>query len=65
MLARKCDRCGALYEFYEDYPEGGNQVGFMKVNKNDAMRFNTSYIYDLCPGCMEKLVKFMKGDNAE
>ena len=56
--AKKCDRCGVLYETW--FPN----------KKNDAYQFQDDIIeigaegywgnYDLCPECYKKLVKFMK-----
>ena len=63
MLARKCDRCGVLYEFYADFPDGGNQIGFMKSDERDSARINKTKQYDLCPDCMGKAVRFLKGED--
>lgn len=61
MLARKCDRCGVLYEFYADFPDGGNQIGFLQNDIKDSARINKTNIYDLCPECMTMAVQFVKG----
>lgn len=57
--AYKCDRCGKLYENYDGIRvvENGNGYNIMILAKG----VNT-YTYDLCPGCMQKLVDFIKED---
>ena len=60
--AKKCDRCGNLYENYN-----GIQMG------KGGYHYNTIYVandfitrgFDMCPECMTKLKKFlteMKGE---
>lgn len=61
--AKKCDRCGVLYETW--FPNKKNDD-----KKNDMYRFRDNIIkigaegdwwnYDLCSECYKKLVKFMK-----
>ena len=60
-LAKKCDRCGKLYEHY---PNGKNSLcnAIKRVRKaeNGAITFEEISI-DLCPECMEAFDKFMIG----
>lgn len=55
--AKKCDRCGKLYELYAGVP-------FTDNRKYYAVRFAniscSSGWLDLCPDCMKKLVIFME-----
>lgn len=55
--AKKCDRCGNLYELYDG-------VLFKDSRKYHAVKFasfNCSSAWlDLCPDCMKKLVIFME-----
>lgn len=67
MLARKCDRCGKLYEQYEgktNYRElsGANGVKLIDVYMSDN-GYDNRKRYDLCPECMAKLVAFLNGGN--
>jgi hypothetical protein len=60
--AKKCDRCGKLYELYDGckVQKGGhsyNKVAFLR-SWNDPCKE-----YDLCPECMELLIKWMKEDS--
>lgn len=70
MLARKCDRCGGFYEWY-------NKSIDNRVSHTNAMRFITATVndnnsdfikrFDLCPTCMKQLIKFifMDADDME
>ena len=67
MLARKCDRCGKLYEEYAKEYKGAykkiNGVDLVKNNVNGGrITYNT---YDLCPACMESLILFIADPDAE
>lgn len=56
--ARKCDRCGALYEPYN----GTN--GVIPVQIYDGLEpSTTSRAKDLCPECMKLLEKFLDGED--
>ena len=62
MQARKCDRCGKLYEIYNglEVVKGGDIYNTVRLEKE-----NIANIYkklDLCPECMEKLVNFIKNE---
>lgn len=64
MLAKKCDRCGKLYEFYEKFDnEKQNGFSMIYVNKFGG-RGMTIGDKDLCKECMESLVNWFneKGD---
>lgn len=66
MLARKCDRCGELYEHYETYQkneEKFNAVVTMDRDINDARRSRIAR--DLCPKCRLKLIGWLKGEEHE
>ena len=57
--ARKCDRCGSLYEFYEGTKttERANAVELI-----DRDMDNSSWsrkIYDLCPVCMDSFLQYL------
>lgn len=67
MLAKKCDRCGKLYENYEK-----RYIGAVKeINGIDLIRGSLrgerfySDTYDLCPACMESLMLFITDPEAE
>lgn len=56
--AKKCDRCGKLYEIYVGIPlvSGGNKYHAVKFANFGC---STAWL-DLCPDCMKKLVIFME-----
>lgn len=56
--AKKCDRCGKLYESYAGVKitEGG--ASYNTVVLSGGCLFNREY--DLCIDCMSKLIEFMK-----
>lgn len=55
-LAKKCDRCGVLYEHYKSL----NGISLERYgHKGDFIC--TEKKFDLCPDCMAALVKFLEG----
>ena len=63
-LAKKCDRCGKLYEHWPI----SNQLGTHNAIKliqtiSSGERICERDTYDLCRECMADFKKFMKGDN--
>lgn len=59
--AKKCDRCGKLYEHYDGIRvvENDSCYHIMRL-ENDTI--NTR-VYDMCPECMQKLVDFIKEES--
>lgn len=61
-LAKKCDRCGKLYEHYPI----GNQSGVFNAIKRVRKDASGSIFFeeqstDLCPECMDGLNSFLRG----
>ena len=61
MLAKKCDRCGKLYEHYGDIDGYGkcNAVKLVYLQAN-AIEQSCTDAMDLCPECMEEFKNFIK-----
>lgn len=61
--AKKCDRCGKLYELY-DVPD--KQIFGHNINGVD-LTHDHDYIkeFDLCPDCMEALLVWLKNGKKE
>lgn len=59
MLARKCDRCGALYESYNVKNCKDKPNGCMVLNIDDEGRYFSHGFIDLCPACMGIFQDFM------
>lgn len=53
-LAKKCDRCGVLYEHYKDV----NHIKTGIIDSN-ATSFCPVKEYDLCPDCMKWLQRWL------
>lgn len=71
MVAFRCDRCKEYYIPYEGLNErdvtGGdsNCAAFSKRFDSlilSGIKLSERKQYDLCPNCMEKLIKFMEND---
>lgn len=54
-LAKKCDICGKLYEYYD----GDNGYSIEHIGSR-GQKLNTAYTADLCPECMDVLKKFIE-----
>lgn len=64
MIARKCDRCGKLYELYSK-KYCANEKEF-EIDAMSLLGFNArgdicdrQVFYDLCPNCLEEAVSFI------
>lgn len=65
MRAKKCDRCGKLFEYYDGSKKFKNTEkanGFMLIDRDLDNKYWSRKDYDLCPECMTKLEKFLKGE---
>ena len=51
--AKKCDRCGKLYEQYNSKNDRKNPNGIMVLNLDSQRRYFTHNARDLCPDCMK------------
>lgn len=71
MLARKCDRCGKLYESYKGRYKGRYKGAYNEINGVTLVNIEidrsrvVSDIYDLCPECMKNLMLFIVDPDAE
>ena len=52
--AKKCDRCGKLYEQYNSKNDRKNPNGIMVLNLDSQRRYFTHNALDLCPDCMKR-----------
>lgn len=54
--AKKCDRCGSLYNVYHDRFKGKSVNGVVLVDYDAQGRnYYESHFYDLCPTCLNVL----------
>ena len=49
--AKKCDRCGKLYEQYNSKNDRKNPNGIMVLNLDSQRRYFAHNALDLCPDC--------------
>lgn len=63
MIAKKCDRCGTLYEEYNIKNSNKCINGLMLLNINSDQRYYAHGPYDICPKCTEEFMKWFKKEN--
>lgn len=64
MLAKKCDRCGHLYEHYdgqEAFPKSRSNSIALRDTDCGGEKFWKRDRFDLCKDCMTKLESFLYG----
>ena len=60
-MAKKCDRCGKLYEHYPT----GNKLQYNAIRRfqrnavGETITCVKTLVTDLCPECMDEFEKFM------
>lgn len=65
MFAKKCDRCGALFEIYNTKDNEAKPNGYMLVNIDARGEYWKHNVRDLCPACMGRLQAFLLGGAIE
>ena len=58
--ARKCDRCGKLYNEYKRPENDGKCNAIMITNLDEDRKYWKQPLLDLCPECMDEFEKWMK-----
>ena len=58
--AKKCDRCGKLYEEYNIEDDKKNPNGIMVLNLDSQRRYFTHNVMDLCPDCMKEFQDWLR-----
>ena len=64
-IAKKCDRCGKLYEHYDgnmEFKTSEKANGFMLIDRGLDRNYKPRKSYDLCVDCMGKLEAFIKNE---
>lgn len=62
MIAKKCDRCGALYEEYNTRNSADEINGVNLLNIDNKQSYYFHGPYDLCPACADGLMRWFKKD---
>lgn len=68
MRAKKCDRCGKLFEHYDGIKEFKNTEkanALLLIDRDLDNKYWSRKSYDLCPECMKKLEDFLKGGSGD
>lgn len=70
MRAKKCDRCGKLFEHYDGIKEfknteKANALLLIDRDRDLDNKYWGRKSYDLCSGCMKKLEDFLKGGSGD
>lgn len=60
-LAKKCDRCGKLYEYYPIGKKSKTNAIRKCMVLSDGYLSYSENIHDLCPECMKAFDEFMIG----
>lgn len=58
--AKKCDRCGKLYEQYNFKRDEKKPNGIMTLNLDYRRQFCSHTAMDLCPDCMKEFQDWLK-----
>lgn len=63
--AKKCDRCGRLYEHYDRGYDGMDINGISLVEMGTFFGSHTTKMYiDLCPECLTELIEWIESYKA-
>ena len=62
MIAKKCDRCGKLYEQYNVKNNSKNINGLYTVNIDSMQKCCLHELIDLCQDCSTELINWLKND---
>lgn len=66
MRAKKCDKCGKLFEHYDGVKKFKNTEranAVMLIDRDLDEKYWTRKIYDLCPECMGEIEEFFNKGN--
>lgn len=62
MRAKKCDRCGKLFEHYDggkQFKDDGKANAILLIDRDLDNKYWGRASYDLCPDCMGILMTFL------
>lgn len=58
--ARKCDRCGKLYEEYNVGHNNKKPNGIQLISLDTSHKYFGYFLMDLCPDCMDQFQEWLK-----
>lgn len=59
--AKKCDRCGKLYEEYNTVCDSKNINGVMLLNLDSHGQYYSNKTLDFCPNCKDSFENWLHG----
>lgn len=65
MRAKKCDRCGKLYEHYDGskkFRDTEKANALILIDRDLDNKYWSHRSFDLCPDCMKRLEVFIKNE---
>lgn len=65
MLARKCDRCGALYMPVSKQIDGKNMNGILTIFREANEKYRGMKTYDLCENCQLDFAKWLSDGKSD
>ncbi|MCE5213991.1 MAG: hypothetical protein LLF83_04645 [Methanobacterium sp.] len=63
--ARKCDRCGKLYEEYNVGYNKKKPNGIQLISLDTSHKYFGYFLMDLCPDCMDQFQEWLKQQNSK
>ena len=60
--AKKCDRCGKLYERYNEKSDRDNINGILTLNIDANQQYYSHKVIDFCPDCKDSFQKWLLFD---
>lgn len=59
--AKKCDRCGKLYEIYNEHKDNKKINGVLTVNTvEEAHQYYSNKLLEFCPDCCNEFVQWFE-----
>lgn len=60
--AKKCDRCGRFYDFYEgiEFTAGANRYTYVVLASGESVNERR---FDMCPDCMRQVIRFLHNES--
>lgn len=63
--AKKCDRCGKLYERYNERRDHDKINGILTLNIDDKQQYYSHKAIDFCPDCKDSFQKWLSYDEKD
>ena len=64
-LAKKCDRCGKLYDGYDGSKDKRSTNAIALLDRDEYGKHYTRDCVDLCPECLSELIDWLDSEEEE